>query len=90
MCKVGDIILVNNYHHNNNCIDKHSFVVLSIEEGQIQGLDYNLICNVMSSFKSQEQRVQKLNYPGNIEILNSDKIVVNGSCGIQKCTTVFL
>ena len=61
MCKMGDIILVNKYIHGSESINKHSFVVISNDGGEIQGLDYDLICNVMSSFKDEEQRLKKMN-----------------------------
>jgi hypothetical protein len=79
MCRIGDIILVNGYQHRNQNIDKHSFVVLSTEHGRIQGLEYNLVCNVMSSFKNEQQKQRKLGYPGNIEILDSDRVVPDGN-----------
>ena len=65
MCKVGDIIVVKNYKSHGAVINRHSFVVLSTEHGQIQGLDFDLVCNVMSSFHSEEHKKQKLKYPGN-------------------------
>lgn len=69
MCKVGDIIVVNNYiGDDGKPIGKHSFIVINDEAGQIMGLDYNLVAIVMSSFKSQEQKKKKLKYSGNIEL----------------------
>lgn len=35
MCKVGDIILVNSYKDNGKNLSRHSFVVISDEEGKI-------------------------------------------------------
>ncbi|MGN1157656.1 MAG: hypothetical protein ACI4TK_15875 [Agathobacter sp.] len=78
MCKVGDIIVVRNYKSQGSELKQHSFVVLSTEEGQIQGLDYDMICNVMSSFHSPEQKAKKLRYPGNFEYSAEDEIVKNG------------
>lgn len=72
MCKVGDIILINSYIHGDKIIDKHSFVVLNNEGGKIQGLDYDLVCNVMSSFKDENHRLRKLNYSGNYPITAED------------------
>lgn len=77
MCKVGDIILVNQYKHGEKILDRHSFVVLSDESGQIEGLDYDIICNVMSSFKNEEQKQRKLSYPGNFPITYNDSDVKN-------------
>jgi len=79
MCKVGDIILVKSYISQGKEIDKHSFVVLNVEHGKIEGLDYNLMCNVMSSFSSPQQRLKKLEYPGNFEITHNDSNVLNGN-----------
>lgn len=79
MCKVGDIILVNHYKSHGNDISRHSFVVLNTDNGEIKGLPYDLVCNVMSSFHSAEHREKKLRYPGNIEIFPEDEIVQNGN-----------
>lgn len=79
MCKLGDIILIKNYNHNGRILDKHSFVVISDEAGQIRGLDYDIICNVMSSFKDEKQREKKLSYPGNFPITHNDSIINNGN-----------
>lgn len=72
MCKVGDIIVVENYKSGGKDIGKHSFVVISDEGGEIQGLDYDLICNVMSSFKDERQKTRKLKYEGNFPITHND------------------
>ena len=56
MCKVGDIIVIRNYKSQGNELRRHSFVVLSTEKGRIQGLEFDLVCNVMSSFHSEEHR----------------------------------
>lgn len=77
-CKVGDIIVVNSYTSQGQTIGRHSFVVLSTERGQIRGLDYDLVCNVMSSFHSDEQRKKKLSYPGNIEYNAGQERILGG------------
>ncbi|MGL6105751.1 hypothetical protein [Romboutsia sp.] len=73
MCKVGDIIIINNYEDNGMILNKHSFVVLDDENGEIQGLSYDMVCNVMSSFKNEEQKKKKISYPGNFPITSNDK-----------------
>lgn len=78
MCKVGDIIVVRNYKSQGENIKRHSFVVLSTEDGQIQGLDYDMVCNVMSSFHSEEHRKKKLGYPGNFEYTAEQENIQNG------------
>lgn len=72
MCKVGDIIIVKKYKDNGVNLNKHSFVILDDEGGEIQGLSYDLVCNVMSSFKDEKQKKKKLKYPGNFPISHND------------------
>ena len=79
MCKVGDIILIKNYKHNDVTLSKHSFVVLDVENDEIHSLPYDLMCNVMSSFSSDEQREKKLKYPGNFPITYSETKIQNGN-----------
>ncbi|WP_418586622.1 hypothetical protein [Intestinibacter sp.] len=79
MCEVGDIILINSYESDGQVIGKHSFVVINDEEGQIQGLDYNIICNVMSSFKDEAHKNKKLSFPGNFPVTSSDSTVLFGN-----------
>ena len=78
-CRVGDIIVINNYISHGVTLSRHSFVVLGTENGQIQGLDYDLVCNVMSSFHSEEHRGKKLEYKGNLEYTPSDQVVEHGN-----------
>ncbi len=69
MCKMGDIIVVEEYiGDGNNLISKHSFVVINDECGTIAGLDYDLVTTVISSFNSEEHRMKKLKYEENMEL----------------------
>lgn len=79
MCTVGDIILIKSYQHKGRALSKHSFVVLNVEAGKIEGLDYDFVCNVLSSFKDAQQRTKKLSYPGNFEITHEDSTVIKGN-----------
>jgi len=79
MCKVGDIIVIDNYNHDGINLSRHSFVVISDQSGKIQGIDYDLICNVMSSFKNAAQKAKKLSYPYNFPITHNDRIMQNGN-----------
>ncbi|MCL2223842.1 MAG: hypothetical protein FWB96_02615 [Defluviitaleaceae bacterium] len=79
MCDVGDIILIDAYRHKEHILSKHSFVVLGIESDKIEGLDYDFVCNVLSSFKNEMQRTKKLSYPGNFEITHTDSSVINSN-----------
>ena len=79
MCTVGDIILIESYQHKGRALSKHSFVVLSVEAGKIEGLDYDFVCNVLSSFKNEQQRAKKLGFPDNFEITHGDSSVVRSN-----------
>ena len=83
MCKVGDIILVTEYASEGVNLTRHSFVVLSDEAGKIQGLDYDIVCNVISSFKSEEQKQKKLKFPGNFPIKAEDKNIPNSRLNVD-------
>ena len=75
MCKLGDIIVVNNYiGEDGMVIGKHSFIVVNDKPDFIEGLGYDLVTNVMSSFKNEEQKNRKLRFMENIEIISDDII----------------
>ena len=42
MCQIGDIILVQKYKDRGQDLSRHSFVVISDENGEIQGLRMTL------------------------------------------------
>ena len=79
MCNIGDIILIDGYKHAGQDLSRHSFVVLGNNAGSIQGLDYSIVCNVLSSFKNDKQKAKKLSYPGNFEIKYDDTIISGGN-----------
>ena len=79
MCKRRDIILVDQYKSHGNEIGRHSFVVIDDTGDSIQGLPYDIVCNVLSSFKSESQKRQKLSYPGNFPITATDVLVPSGN-----------
>ena len=69
MCKLGDIIVVNNYIGDDGTrLNQHSFVVVNDEKGTIAGLEYSLVASVISSFKSEKQKQEKLKHEENIEL----------------------
>ena len=91
MCKVGDIILVKKYKSENKILGKHSFVVINDNNGTIEGMPYDMVCNVLSSFKDDEQKERKLSYPGNFPIANEDTITNpdNGKSGYVKTDQLY-
>ena len=78
MCRVGDIIVIKSYRSHGKILNRHSFVVLNDEGGQICGMDYDMVCNVMSSFHSPEHREKKLKFKGNLEYDPSEEQVSGG------------
>ena len=48
MCKLGDIIIINNFKNEDGIdVSKHSFVVINDEEDSIRGLKYDFVANMM-------------------------------------------
>ena len=74
MCCLGDIIIVDKYKHEEKDVSKHSFVVIDDESGEIHGLPYDFVANVLSSFKGENQKKHKLSYPGNFAISHNDTV----------------
>jgi len=79
MCKKRDIILVESFKSQGVSVGVHSFVVIEDKAGEIKGVPFDMICNVLSSFKSADQRAKKLTYPGNYPITASDASVPGGN-----------
>ena len=80
MCKVGDIIVVDECRVGNREIGRHSYIVLNTDKGEIEGLPFDLVCNIMSSLegKDDEYKKRKLSYPENMPYLPSEENVTNG------------
>lgn len=91
MCKIGDIILIKKYKDGNNKIGRNSFIVIDDRKGIIEGLPYDMICNVLSSFKSEEQKDRKLGYDGNFPISHDDTVTNphNGNNGYVKADQLY-
>ena len=80
MCKVGDIIVVNECKRDGKNIGRHSFVVLNTNQGEIEGLSFDLVCNIMSSFegKGEEYKKAKLSHSENMPYKPSEENIING------------
>jgi len=77
VCKFGDVIVIKNYiGDDGKKVKHHSFIVIDDNPGIIKGLNYNLVTNVMSSFKDEKHRKKKLKYKENLEVY-SDNIISN-------------
>lgn len=74
MCKIGDIIVIKKYIGDDGKVinKQHSFVVIDDNHDKIEGIEYDLVANVMSSFKDEEHRAKKLRFKENIEITSDD------------------
>ena len=88
MCKIGDIIVIEKYiGEDGKMIYRHSFVVINDKKGYIEGLKYDLVTNVMSSFKNEMHKKKKLKYKQNIEIIDKNILSnrkTNGKTGYIK------
>lgn len=92
MCQVGDIIVIKQYKDRGKIISKHSFVVISNENGKIEGIPYDFVANAMSSFKNDKQKEWKMKqYPGNFPIVLDDRVVENdnGKSGYIKADQLY-
>lgn len=80
MCKVGDIIVIKDCKVGTDNIGRHSFVVLDTSQGEIEGLPFDLVCNIMSSFegKGEEYKKKKLSFSENMPYDPSEENIING------------
>lgn len=75
MCKFGDVIVVKKYiGDDGEIVNQHSFIVIDDNPGEIKSLRYDLVTNVMSSFKSEAHRKKKMKFAENLEIESEDII----------------
>ncbi len=73
MCKLGDIIVINEFKGEDDIsLTKHSFIVVDDEHGEIKGLDYDFAAPIMSSFQDDKHKEKILSYKVNKEITNDD------------------
>ena len=84
MCDVGDIIIVEKYFSQGKEVASHSFIVINDDGGEIQGLPYDIIAFVMSSYgkdpaKREAVRKRKMSYPANFPIVSDDTDVPGGN-----------
>ena len=78
MCKIGDIIAVPGFiGDGNNFVNIHYFVVVNDRNGKIEGLSFDIVGTVMSSFKSVKHKNKKIKYKENIEITEKEGIINN-------------
>ncbi len=79
MCKIGDIIVVRKYIGDDGKIinKQHSFIVIDDNSNQISGLKYDMVANVMSSFRDDKHKKKKLKYKENLEITSDDIVSEN-------------
>ena len=79
MCRLGDIILIKEYKNSTGeLIGQHPFIVLNDKGGEISGLPFDLTCSVMSSFKSDRHKRNKLKYKENVEVTIKDGVIKDG------------
>lgn len=63
MCKIGDIIVINEFKNEyDKKVPKHSFVVINDNQDYIEGFKYDFISNMICSFHNEEHRKKKSKY----------------------------
>jgi hypothetical protein len=78
VCQIGDIIVIENYIGEDGALlTKHSFIVIRDQDGTVEGFPYDLVTNVMSSFrnKTPEYKAKKLSHQENLGIKPADVIL---------------
>lgn len=81
MFKRGDIIFVDGYVGDDGIsVGYHPFLVVSDKKGVVEGLCFDTVGTVMSSFdgKSEEYKTKKLSYEENMSIEASQTSIVDG------------
>ena len=93
MCKIGDFIVVKKYIGDDGKVinKQHSFVVIDDSPDSVEGISYDLVTNVMSSFKDDEHKKKKLSYKENLEVTSTNVIsnTKNGRDGYIKADQLF-
>ena len=92
MCKLGDIIVVNEFKDENGyTVPKHSFVVINDEADYVEGLRYDFVSNIMCSFHDEDHKSKKLrfeeNFPIKEELISGKRI--NNKDGYIKADQLF-
>ena len=76
MCKIGDLILIDNPSVNGNDIGRHPFLVLDDEGGIVRGTyDFDFIGLLLSSNETELKRQKMLKYETNFPITKDDKVI---------------
>ena len=69
MCKLGDIIVVQEFKDEvGDTVPKHSFVVVNDESDIVEGLKYDFVTNMLCSFHNDEHKSKKLRFKENLAI----------------------
>ncbi len=80
LCKLGDIIVIDEFKNEvGEKVKKHSFVVINDRGDYIEGLKYDLVCNMLCSFHSDDHKKKKLSYKANFEIAEGVITIKNGN-----------
>lgn len=85
MCKIGDIILINDPIRENKHIGRHSFVVIDDTGGQIKSVDFDFVGLLMSSMDTKEKERRLMSYQGNFPIEPDAQDIVGGGNDKKAC-----
>lgn len=77
--KIGDIILVRHFvDFDNKPMKPHPFVVTDDNQGIIEGMDFNIVSNMLGSYHNEHHREFKRKFDGNVELKICDGVKKNG------------
>lgn len=92
MCKIGDIIIINEFKNEyGKKVPKHSFVVIDDNQGYIEGFKYDFISNMLCSFHDDKHKKKKLKYLSTLPI-KEDEIfgkILNAKNGYVKSDQLY-
>ena len=81
MCRIGDIILVEEFiGTDGSTVSRHPFIVIDDNGGEIQGMPFDFVGSMTSSFegKEEEYKERKLSHEENLEITVNDGVKKDG------------
>ena len=69
MCKLGDLIIIDEFkNENNEIVPRHTFVVINDKPDFIEGFKYDFVSNMLCSFHNEEHKKNKLKSKSNLPV----------------------
>ena len=76
MCKVGDIVIVENFKNElGEDVERHPFIIIGDKKGTVLGNETDRVGVLLNSFRNRYHRDKKLKFPANMEVRKKDGAV---------------